>query len=262
MRLAALLTPTPDWPAIGEAAQVADAAGVDAVGFWDHYHSAQPDWAYVSGWSALGAIAAGTTRVKLLPMVLNNLHYQPGVLAKESSVLAILSGGRFELGIGAGDWPASFAAWGEPFPHAEERLDRMIEVVEALRLAWAGGPVDYRGKHVRLHGAICTPAPPTPPRVVIGVGASRRSLARAVDVADEVNLYAEPNLLVEAQAAIASARRSVAASVFLPWEWDNWPVDPAGELRAWRDRGADRACVSVGGPDMPRRIEELAAALA
>ncbi|HUP54788.1 MAG TPA: LLM class flavin-dependent oxidoreductase [Methylomirabilota bacterium] len=259
MRIAALLTPTPDWDAISAGARLADDIGLDAVGFWDHYHSGQPDWAYVCGWSALGAIAQSTTRVKLLPMVLNNLHYEPGVLAKESSILALASGGRFELGIGAGDWPGSFMAWGRPFPPVDERLDRLVETIEALRLVWTGRPVDYEGRYVQLRNAICTPAPAAPPRVVIGVGGSRRVLHRLIRVADEVNLYAEPDLVVEARDAIAGSGRQVTISVFLSWEWDKWPADPSAELDTWQSAGVDRACVSLAGPDMEARIEALGA---
>jgi alkanesulfonate monooxygenase SsuD/methylene tetrahydromethanopterin reductase-like flavin-dependent oxidoreductase (luciferase family) len=259
VRLAALLSPTPDWASIARAASIADERGLDAVGFWDHYHSGRPDWAYVCGWSALGAVAAATRRIKVLPMVLNNLHYEAGVLAKESSVLSVLSGGRFELGIGAGDWPASFSAWGRPFPDAGERLDRLAETIEALRLAWTGDPVSYAGRYVQLDGAICTPPPAEAPRVVVGVGGSRRTLERLLDLADEVNLYAEPDLVEVAHRRITASGRSVAVSVFLSWEWDNWPADPASQLRAWSDRGVDRACVSLAGPDMEDRVRTLAA---
>ncbi len=258
MKIAALLTPTPDWPAIEAAARVADDRGIDSIGLWDHYHSGQPDWAYVAGWSAFGALAALTTRVKLLPMVLNNLHYEPGVLAKESSILALSSGGRFELGIGAGDWPESFAAWGRPFPGADERLDRLVETIEALRLLWSGEPTSYDGRHVKLRDAICTPPPPTPPRVVIGVGGSRRTLARAITVADELNLYAEPELVNEAARLVAEGRPSIALSVLLSWEWDKWPAEPEAELASWQARGVARVCVSLGGPDMPERVNRLA----
>jgi alkanesulfonate monooxygenase SsuD/methylene tetrahydromethanopterin reductase-like flavin-dependent oxidoreductase (luciferase family) len=258
MHIAALLTPVADWSAILEAAGAADAARLDAVGFWDHYHSAQPDWAYVAGWSALGAIAARTERVRLLPMVLNNLHYEPGVLAKESSILARLSGGRFELGIGSGDWPASFDAWGRPFPPVDERLERLVETVEALRLLWTGTPTRYAGRHVRLDGAICTPAPSVAPRVVVGVGASRRALERALPIADEVNVYDDRALIAEALARIADGGRPTSLSVFLSWEWDQWPQDPTAALDALASQGVDRACVSLGSGQMVRRIEVLA----
>ncbi|MBA3946118.1 MAG: LLM class flavin-dependent oxidoreductase [Herpetosiphonaceae bacterium] len=65
---------------------------MDSVGFWDHYHSEQPAWGYVCGWSAYGALASMTTRIHLLPMVICRLNYTPGVLAKETSMLSIISG--------------------------------------------------------------------------------------------------------------------------------------------------------------------------
>ena len=108
MQIGAILSPIIDPATAIEAACAADREGLDAVGLWDHYHSPRPEWGYVAGWSMLAALAAATERVKIVPMVLNNLHYQLGVLAKETSTLALLSGGRFELGIGAGDWPDSF----------------------------------------------------------------------------------------------------------------------------------------------------------
>ena len=230
MRIAALLTPTPDWTAVIGAARTADDLGLDAVGLWDHYHSGQPDWGYVAGWAALGAIAASTTRVKVLPMVLNNLHYEPGVIAKESSILARLSGGRFELGIGAGDWPASFAAWGTRFPDVDERIDRLVEAIDIVRLAWSGVAVDYAGRYTTLRGAICTPRPDEPPRIVVGIGGSRRALERVVAVADEINVYADPALVVEARSASSAVARDVGLSVFLSWEWDKWPSSAAAEL--------------------------------
>lgn len=258
MRIVALLTPVSDWESIRRAAQAADDAHLDAVGFWDHYHSGQPDWAYVCGWSALGALAALTERVRLLPMVLNNLHYDPGVLAKESSILALASGGRFELGIGAGDWPASFDAWGRTFPPAEERLDRLAETIEALRRLWTGMPVTYPGRHVRLDGATCTPAPAVAPRIVVGIGRSVRTLARVLDLVDEVNVYDDQGVVAQTRSAIAASGRAVDLSVFLSWEWNHWPEDAGSRLDALAAAGVTRACVAVGSEDMVRRIEVLA----
>ncbi len=56
MRVAVTLSPIGDWSAILQAAQLTDSAGLDGVGFWDHYHSERPEWAYVCGWSAYGAL--------------------------------------------------------------------------------------------------------------------------------------------------------------------------------------------------------------
>jgi alkanesulfonate monooxygenase SsuD/methylene tetrahydromethanopterin reductase-like flavin-dependent oxidoreductase (luciferase family) len=100
VRIGAVLSPHADWPHTLAAARRADEIGLDAVGFWDHYHSAEPDLAYLCGWSAYGAIAAQTSRVRLVPMVLNVQHYEAGVLAKESPVLSIVSRGRLSSGSG------------------------------------------------------------------------------------------------------------------------------------------------------------------
>ncbi len=143
MRIGATLSPLVAWADVLAAASEADRLGLDAVGLWDHYHSARPEHGYMAGWSALGALAACTERIRLVPMVLNGLHYEPGVLAKESSVLSHISDDRFEFGIGAGDWPASFVAWGERFPPWEERLARLEDLVEALRSLWRGQPVTW-----------------------------------------------------------------------------------------------------------------------
>jgi alkanesulfonate monooxygenase SsuD/methylene tetrahydromethanopterin reductase-like flavin-dependent oxidoreductase (luciferase family) len=260
MRVGAILSPTGDWPIIVEAAKAADAEGLDAIGMWDHYHSDKPEWSYACGWSAYGALAALTSRVRLVPMVLNNLHYEPGVLAKESSILSIASGGRFELAIGAGDWPDSFKAWGRPYPPAAERVARLVETVRVLRLVWSGKKVDFAGTWVELHEACCSPAPPTPPRVMIGVGGSRRTLAAALDVADELNIYAVPELVNQDRTLVTGGGRPIDLSVSLSWEMGNWPANPERDLATWRDRGIDRAYISLAAPDMVSRVQSLASA--
>ena len=99
--------PTGFWQDVVQGARLAEDLGLDAVGFWDHYHSGNPDWALTCGWAAYGYLAAITERVRLVPMVLCRPNYLTGVLAKESSILQIASNGRFELGIGAGVQAAS-----------------------------------------------------------------------------------------------------------------------------------------------------------
>jgi alkanesulfonate monooxygenase SsuD/methylene tetrahydromethanopterin reductase-like flavin-dependent oxidoreductase (luciferase family) len=257
VRIVGVLSPVADWRAIVEAAQVADTAGLDGIGLWDNYHSAQPDWGYIAGWSAYGALAAATSRVRLVPMVLNTPHFQPGVIAKESSTLAIASGGRFELGLGAGDWPSSFEAWGQPFPAAPLRLEALAELAEVLRLLWAGQPVTFEGEHITLREAICTPAPAPPTRIVIGAGGSRSAIARSVSFADEINVYGDGALVDSVRAASDASGLSPRISVFLDWSYDNWPADPQRELDDWAGRGIGRVAVSIGSLEMPERIRIL-----
>jgi alkanesulfonate monooxygenase SsuD/methylene tetrahydromethanopterin reductase-like flavin-dependent oxidoreductase (luciferase family) len=256
MRVGAILSPVGDWQTILESAKIADAGALDAVGFWDHYHSEKPEWAYVCGWSAYGMLAAVTQRIKLTPMVICRLNYTLGVLAKESAILAIGSGGRFELGIGAGDYPIEYSAWHQPFPDATMRVELLEETILALRQIWQGGAVTYSGTHIQLTDAACTPVPSVPPRVVAGVGGSRRMIRSAVAYADELNLYSDPDLFTFAQAEIAKTGRTIDCSVYL--HWDKWPDDPRGELARWEALGASRALVCVGFlPDMPGRVAEL-----
>jgi alkanesulfonate monooxygenase SsuD/methylene tetrahydromethanopterin reductase-like flavin-dependent oxidoreductase (luciferase family) len=108
--------PTGRWDDVVAGARLAEQEGLDAVGFWDHYHSENPDWALTCGWAAYGYLAAITERVRLVPMVLCRPNYLLGVLAKESSILQIASGGRFELGIGAGDYPGNSPPGACPMP--------------------------------------------------------------------------------------------------------------------------------------------------
>ena len=261
MRVGATLSPTGDWGAILEAAKAADELGLEAVGFWDHYHSERPEWAYVCGWSAYGALAAATERIRLVPMVICNLNHTLGVLAKETSILGLASGGRFDLGIGAGDYPVEYEAWHQPFPEAASRVARLEETVAALRRIWQGGLVSFEGAHVRLTNAACTPPPPEPPRVVVGVGNSRRLIRSAVAYADELNVYADEAVLRYARDRIRESGRPVGLSVYQHVEWDQWPGDLAGALARWDAPDVARIFVNVGfGWDLTERVRELAAA--
>jgi alkanesulfonate monooxygenase SsuD/methylene tetrahydromethanopterin reductase-like flavin-dependent oxidoreductase (luciferase family) len=114
---------------------------------------------------------------------------------------------------------------------------------------------------VHLGGAVSTPPPAVPPRVVVGVGGSRRTLEVAQEFADELNVYTGPGLIEEASAVVRADGLRPDVSVFLSWEWDKWPADPAAELRELERRGASRAFVSLGADlaNMVQRISELAA---
>ena len=258
MRVGVTLSPTGTWPAILEAAKLADSGNLDAVGFWDHYHSVQPDWSYVCGWSAYGALAAATNQIRLVPMVLARLNYTLGVLAKESSILSIASGGRFELGIGAGDFPEEYTAWGQPYPDARARVAALEETVLALKEIWQGRLVTFTGAHIQLKDAACTPAPEVPPRVVVGVGSSRRLIRSAVNYADGLNVYADEEVIRFARQQIEAAERPIAMSVYRHYDWDAWPADLASDLGKWASLGDGRVFVNIGfGADLVQRVSEV-----
>jgi len=244
MRIGVNLGPTANWPAVLAAAKKADAYGFDAVSFLDHYQATKPEWGYVCGWSLYGALAMATTRIKLVPMVICRLNHLPGVLAKETTTLALMSGGRFELGIGAGDYFEEMRAWGIPVPTASARIEGLKETIQVLQRIWQGEVVTFEGKHVQVHNGFCAPAPASAPRVVIGVGTSRHLLHSALEYADEINVYADDELIREARRAIEASGRKIVLSTFV-WEWRE---DIAEKLKEWEQLGVARTFVTFWHP--------------
>jgi len=244
MRLGVNLGPTADWPAMLRAAQTADNLGFEAVGFLDHYHTDKLEWPYISGWSAYGALALATSRIHLVPLVIDRLNYLPGVLAKEAATLTSASGGRFELGIGAGDYFQEARAWGLEIPDAAARIAGLKETVTVLHHIWSGAKVTFEGNYLHLKEAAATPAPTPPPRVMVGAGNSRRLIQSAAAYADEINVYADDELIRFARQQIDSAQRTVALSVYV---WD-WPSNLAEKLAAWKDLGVTRTFLTFWHP--------------
>jgi alkanesulfonate monooxygenase SsuD/methylene tetrahydromethanopterin reductase-like flavin-dependent oxidoreductase (luciferase family) len=244
MRIGVNLGPTGDWPAILAAAQVADASGFDALSFLDHYHATKLEWPYLCGWSLYGALAMVTSRIHLVPMVIDRLNYLPGVLAKEASTLSILSAGRFELGIGAGDFFEEAQAWGLTVPDVAARITGLKETVVVLRRIWSGEQVTFEGEQLHLVNAASTPAPAIPPRVVVGAGSSRRLIRSAVQYADEINVYAHEELIRFARKEIEASHRRVSLSVYV---WD-WPEEIARALSTWEQLGVERAFLTFWHP--------------
>ena len=127
-------------------AQAAEAAGLDVVHSWDHV---------VDGWAPLApllAVALATERVRVCPLVLNNDFHHPVHLARELAAIDHLSGGRLELGIGAGHSFPEYAAIGTPFDAPVVRKARLAEAVEILRRLLDGETVTHTGEHYRLDG--------------------------------------------------------------------------------------------------------------
>ncbi|GER90560.1 hypothetical protein KDW_47220 [Dictyobacter vulcani] len=241
MRIGVNLGPTGSWADILAAAQDADRLGFEALSFLDHFHTDKLEWPYISGWALYGALAMKTERIKLVPMVMDRLNYLPGVLAKETSVLSILSAGRFELGIGAGDYFQEARAWGLAIPAAPARIAGLKETILALREIWTGQKVTFTGEHIQLVDAACTPSPLEPMRVVVGAGSSRRLIQSAVEYADELNVYADDELLRFASEQIAASGRSVTLSAYV---WD-WPEKISQKLPAWEAIGVARTFLTV-----------------
>ncbi len=144
---------------------------------------------------ALTAAADATTTLTVGTMVLANDYRHPVVVAKEAATLDVLTGGRFELGIGAGWTTADYETAGFHLDRAGIRIARLAEAIDVLHGLWADGPCTYDGDHYRISELVGLPRPVTPsgPRLVVGGGGERilRLAARTADVvAVNVNLAA------------------------------------------------------------------------
>jgi len=138
-------------------------------------------------WTTLSALAAVTERIRLAPMVLANLYRPPALLAKMSATLDVISGGRLELGIGAGGGRGDHLASGIPFPSTSQRVDMLEEAVELIKRLWVGDKVDFSGRYYHLKQASVKPAPvqkPHPPVIIGGHGENYllRAVARHADI--------------------------------------------------------------------------------
>lgn len=244
MRIGINLGPNGDWATILATAKLADESGFDALSLLDHYHTEKLEWPYLCGWSAFGALAMATSRIHLVPMVIDRMNYLPGVLAKEVATLSILSAGRFELGIGAGDFFEEAQAWGISVPSAHIRISELKETITVLRHIWAGEKVTFDGEHLHLKNAACTPTPPHPIHVVVGVGSSRQLIRSAVTYANEINVYANDDLIRFARQEIEQSHRPVSLSVYV---WD-WLEDIPSKLSTWEQLGVERTFLTLWHP--------------
>lgn len=141
-------------------------------------------------WTALSALAAVTQRIRLTPLVLANPYRPPALLAKMAATLDVISGGRLELGIGAGGGRGDHMASGYPFPSTRERVEMLEEALALILRLWRGGAVSFQGRYYTVQGAAVEPGPvqrPRPP-VLVGGHGERYILRAAARYADVCNV--------------------------------------------------------------------------
>ena len=138
----------------------------------------------------LGAIAQATSRARLGHMVVCTGFRNPALTAKMASTLDVISGGRFELGIGAGWKEDEWIAYGYPFPSLRERLAVLADHLEIIRRMLGPGRASYEGRYARVDGAINVPKGVQQPRIPVIVGGNGQNVTfrLAARFADELNL--------------------------------------------------------------------------
>jgi alkanesulfonate monooxygenase SsuD/methylene tetrahydromethanopterin reductase-like flavin-dependent oxidoreductase (luciferase family) len=222
------LVPNADDPLL-ETARAADRAGLDLIGVQDHPYQRR----YVDTWTLLSMIAAGTERVRVFPDVANLPLRPPAVLAKAAASLDVLSGGRAELGLGAGGFSEAIEAFGGPSRTRREAADALAEAVTVIREIWSGERnLRFAGDHYHLRGAKAGPVPAHPMELWLGVGGPRglALVGRAADGWLPSSTWAAPDRLPELHARIDEAAVSAGR-------------DPAGIRRLYNVSGK-----ITGGP--------------
>ena len=192
-----------------ELAVVADRAGLDLVTFQDHPY--QPG--FLDTWTLLTYVAARTSRVRVSHNVLNLPLRAPVMLARAAASIDLLSGARFELGIGAGRVWDQIEAMGGPRRTPGQAVEALEEAIAIIREVWAAdkpGPVFFDGKHYRVSGAARGPAPAHDVEIWVGAGMPRmlRLVGRMADgwsVPIRLFLPGGPPTLAEPNSAIDEA---------------------------------------------------------
>jgi F420-dependent oxidoreductase-like protein len=197
-------------------ARAAEQGGFDGFFRSDHYLAMDTDGrpGPTDAWITLAGLALQTARIRLGTMVTSATFRLPGPLAIAVAQVDAMSGGRIELGLGAGWFEAEHSAYGIPFPALGERFERLTEQLEIIDGLWRTAPgatYDFAGRHYTLTGSPALPKPvqsPRPPLIVGGQG-PRRTPALAARFADEFNLpFAQ---LADAPARFDAVRSACAA---------------------------------------------------
>lgn len=170
------------WQAALDVAIRAEELGFDSLWVYDHFHNVpRPSHESVfECWTMLAAISQRTSRIRLGQMVGCNLYRSPALLAKITSTLDVISGGRLEWGIGAGWYENECRGYGYPFPAPKERIAMLRETVEIVTAMWSQEETTYNGTYYQTHRANCDPKPLQRPRIPVWIGGGGEQLTLRV----------------------------------------------------------------------------------
>lgn len=187
------------WEKTVERWRLFERLGFDSA--WDCDHLLQPsrpDGPYLEAWTLLAALAAVTERIRIGVLVSSNTFRHPALLAKEIVTVDHVSGGRLEVGLGAGWYEPEHRMFGFDFPEPRVLVDRFEEAVRVIDLMLRNDTTTFEGRHYRLQAATMRPRPLQRPRPPFLIGAHRpRMLRIAASYAQTWNSHCSPGELRE-----------------------------------------------------------------
>ncbi len=199
MELQGIEDPLGKWDKAVEIAVLAEELGFDSLWVYDHFHNVPvpAHEAVFECWTTMAAISQRTTTIRLGQMVGCAVYRSPALLAKITSSLDVMSGGRLDWGIGAGWYEHEYRAYGydEHLPANKDRIRMLRETVEIVKLMWSEPDATYEGRFFSVAGAQCDPKPVQSPRppIWIGGGGEQLTLRVVARHADRSNFGGKPD---------------------------------------------------------------------
>jgi F420-dependent oxidoreductase-like protein len=251
--------PARAWARTVAVAHEADALGFDSIWLFDHVQTepVPTDEITFEAFTGLAALAVETARVRLGHLVLCSGYRNPALVAKMIATLDVVSGGRAELGLGAGWKEDEYVAYGWGFPPLRERMALLEDSLEICsRMLGSGGRATYAGSQARVTDAINVPRGMQEPRIPILVGGNgpNRTWRLAARYADELNLdWFSPQEILDATPVIASRCAEIGrdpATLRVSVNIGRPQSEPEGQqrvdlLRRYADAGVDRVMTLI-----------------
>lgn len=182
------------WEQVAEQWLRFEELGFDSLWGVDHFQRpSAPGEPLFEAWTGLAALAAVTTRARIGILVASNTFRHPALLAKEAVTVDHISGGRLELGLGAGGFDAEHGVWGIPYPAPRERVERLAEAIELIDRLMRNDVTTFDGAHYQTREAPFRPGPVQQPRPPLTLGAhGPRMIGVVAKYADRWNSYGSP----------------------------------------------------------------------
>ena len=267
MELAGIEGAENKWNTAVNIAVLAEELGFDSIWVYDHFHNVPKPAheAVFECWTTIAAISQRTSKIRLGQMVGCNSYRNPGLLAKITSTVDVISGGRLDWGIGAGWYENEYKGYGYEFAKPSDRIGMLRETVEIVKSMWTQPETSYDGKFYKMSRAHCDPKPlqqPTPP-VWIGGGGEQLTLRVVAEHADVSNFGSSLEEFIKKReilkghcAAVGrdedTIRKTISSEVFI--RENEKDIDAAGSKNPWglpADQWREKALVGT-----PEQVSE------
>jgi len=263
MELAGIDGATQKWDRAVATARRAEELGFDSIWVYDHVHNVPrpAHEAVFECWTTIAAISQLTSRIRLGQMVGCNSYRNPALLAKITSTIDVISGGRLDWGIGAGWYENEYRGYGYEFPKPKDRIGMLRESVEIVRSMWTQAETTYKGEYYDVLRANCDPKPlqsPHPP-IWIGGGGEQLTLRVVARHADCSNFGGRPDQWAHKRDVLRDHCKAVgrdADEIRMTWSPEVFirpteaEVEAAGSRSLWGEEASSwRAGNLVGTPE-------------